>query len=142
MAMKPLPEVDCQDVTVERVSEHRFPGGTPVPKTLGCLDHVPRAVPFTDMSADVGPGANYPHPTRVAGYGPLTFVDADHTITLSSTGVEVFFIDQGPLNVDGTGTLVVSATQACPLRRPVKHQQSLVLIIDEAWDIIHNARQR
>lgn len=34
-------------------------------------------MPFTDVSANTGPGTDDPHPTGDAGLGPMTFMDND-----------------------------------------------------------------
>ena len=113
-AMKTLPEMNSHDVPIDRVFEHGFTSSAPVPLTqiLVCaVLSVPLAVPFADVNTDVGFGANDPHPAGVAGLGPVTFVDADHTTTrLASAGVEIVFIDPQPFNVEGTSTLATSAT--------------------------------
>jgi hypothetical protein len=90
-------------VAVDRVFKHRF--GAPVPQTLGCAVRMPLScMPFTDMSADMGSGANDPHPAGVAGCSPLTFMDADHTATMACAGADIIFVDPQPFNVDGTST--------------------------------------
>ena len=109
MAIKSLSKVDRQNVTVQRVFAHRFRSAT-IPKTFDFPLRVPLAVPFSDVSTNMGSAANYPHPARVAGYGPLTLVDADRTATLSSADVEIISIDQDPFNVDGTSTSAASVT--------------------------------
>ena len=110
--MKSFPEMNSHHVTVERVLEHHFTNSAPVPQTqtLHCAVRVALAVLFTDVSTDMGSGAHDPHPTGVSGLGPLTFVDADHTATLASAGVEIVFVDPQPFNVDGTSSLATSST--------------------------------
>ena len=84
--------MNSDDMAVDRVPEHGFISSAPVPQaqTLECALRVPLAVPFTDVSTDVVFGANDPRPAGVAGLGPVTFEDADHTTTrLTSAGVEI-----------------------------------------------------
>ena len=106
-----LPKVDGHNVTINRVLKHHFVSGAPVPEAIGlAIFRVRLSVPSADVSANVGFGANDPHPAGVAVLGPLTFVDADHTIAFSSAGVEIILIDPHPFNLDGTCTLITPAT--------------------------------
>jgi hypothetical protein len=139
--MKSLLEMNSHDVTVDRVFEHRFTGGAPVPLTLtlGCAVRVPLAVPCTNVKANAVSGANDPHPTGVAGLGPVTFVDADRTTTMASAGGKFVFIDPQPFNVDGTSSSETSATCARLLWGPINHGWSLPLVIDEVCDVFGRA---
>ena len=67
-------------------------------------------VPFPDMIADTGSGADDPHPTRVTRRSPSTFMDADHTAAVACARVEIIPVDPRPFYVDGTSTSGTSAT--------------------------------
>ena len=61
--MECLPEVDGHNTTINRVLEHHFVSGAPVPEAVGpAIFHVRLSVQSADVSADVGFGANDPHP--------------------------------------------------------------------------------
>ena len=111
LAMKTLSEVNSHDMAVDRVFAHRSGAPAPVPQTLGCGVRMPLAgMPFTDVSTDMGSGANDPHPAGVAGPSPSTFMDVDHTATVACAGEEIIFVDPQPFNVDGRSTSGTSAT--------------------------------
>ena len=134
LTMESLVQVDSDDVTVDRVLEHRFTRGATVPQTLDPA-YMLLCVPFTNVSADTGSGANDPHPAGIARLCPVAFVDADHT----GAGVEIILIDPQPFNVDGTGTIGASATCAFLLWWPITHDRSLSFTTDEVCAVFGRA---
>lgn len=67
-------------------------------------------MPFTDTTANTGPRANDLHLAGVAGFGPVTLMDADHAATLTGNRVEIIFVDPQSFNVDYTGVLETLST--------------------------------
>ena len=96
-------------------------------------------MPFTDVSADTGPGADDPHPTGVAGRSPSAFMDADHTATAARAGVEIIVVDPQSFDVDGRSTSGTSETKTLLFWRPINHDWRLPLVIVEVCDIFGRA---
>ena len=142
LAMKSLTQVDSDDVTVDRVFDHRFTRIATFPQALDPAVHVPRYVPFTDASTNTRSGANDPHPAGVARFGPVIFVDAGHTTALTGAGVEIFFVDPQPFHVGGTSTLATWTTRVFLLWSPIIHDGSMSFIIHEVCNVMGRTRGR
>ena len=92
-------------------------------------------MPFTDVSADTGPGADDPHPTGVAGRSPSAFMDADHTATVARAGVDIIVVDPQSFNVDGRSTSGTSKTKTLLFWGSINHNRRLPHVVVEVCDI-------
>ena len=130
-AMKHLSEVNGDYVAVDRISQHRLGRLAPVPQTTVPIVNGPLRMPFSDVGTDTGLGCDDPHPAKVTGPCPLTFMDDDHSTTLASTSMEIVLVDPYPSNLDGTCTLTTSTTCDCLLWGPIKYGCRLPLVMDD-----------
>lgn len=78
--------MNSHDMAIDRALEHCF--GAPVPQTFTPVRNA-LFMPFTNVVTDAGSGTDDPHPTRVAGVGPLALMDDD----VACATTEIRFVD-------------------------------------------------
>ena len=134
-ALKCFSKVDRHDVAFDRVLEHHLVSSAPVPEAIGpAVLRVHLCVPLANVSADVGSGANDPHPTGVVVFCPLAFVDTDRPTPLNSAHVEVILIDPRPFDLDSACTLVTSAARNFLLWGAINYDRKPFLVTGEVSD--------